>query len=325
MKKYIGIALAVLMVLGLATMGMATTEVDVDGTTTSGSFEFIAHNHSGTLDIWAREYYGSDLSSSNEFHAWGSYDATYKTKGICHEYLVPSYHGNVLTTSIQAHTNSYGGFSTQFYQDFDLTGYGTFEGLVVAYVEGNNGAEMNLVNSGGERSLQLTTYPSYSFQALSADGTGGTFLPAPDPLPEGYTPCSYRLGSYTVVGQDVFGEIDETGEYIVEPNIEAESNIFVSGTDGQAWMGLGCGTSSNDKGEIGHQGPSTGCISACGPLGNPGGTNLYVDAGSGYYSHHVQGEDYLNFAGGLYPGGGDFWLSGTFDDGMHATPWASAN
>lgn len=305
MKKIFVMAIAVLMVLGLATMGMAETEVEVDGTTTSGSFELIAHDHSGFLDIFSTELYDSQLSSRNEFHAWGSYDVTYKTEAMPGGYMT-GYTGGILKTSIQAHTNSYGGFSTQFYQDFDVTGYGTFEGAIGALVEGDVEAEMNLGNNGMERSLAVTHYPNDSATALHADGTSG----------------AYEIHSYTVVGEDIF----DKNPWNVGPDIEAESNIFVSGTGGDAWMSLGYSKLSNDEGKIRHAGPA-GAIGYCGPtLGKVGGTNVYVDAGSGSYSHYVHGEDYLNFEGGLCPGGGTFLLSGDFDDdGMHATPWTQAD
>lgn len=286
-------------------MGMAETTMDVTGTSTTGTLEVIGTGYSGHLNIFAADYpsgLAGPLGSSNYFDAWGSYDVTYKAEAVWGS-LVGK--GTVLNASIQASSNSYASFETKYYQDFDVTGYGTFEGLVGAYVEGDDGAEMNLGTGGHDRSIAVTHYPNCYATALHADGTSG----------------AYEIQSYTVVGEDIFN----LNLYNIGPDIEAESSITVSGTAGDAWMSLGYSKNSTDLGEISHAGPA-GSIGYCGPdLGNVGGTNVYVDAGSGDYSHYVYGEDYLDFEGGEYPGGGEFVLVGTFDDGMHATPWAQAD
>jgi len=305
MKKGLVIGLTVLIVLGLSMMSMATTEVSVDGTTTSGSAVVTVTGYSGSLDIHAYEFDGTRLSSSNEFHAWGSFDVTYKTEAIPGGYMT-SYTGGILKTSIQAETNSSGGFSSLWYQDFDVTGYGTYEAAIWAFVEGDDKAEMNLANNGGERSLAVCAYPHQSYDvALHADGTSGT----------------YTIKSQVMVGEDIF----DKNPYNIGPDVEGESFIQVFGTGGDAWMSFGYSKNATDQGKMRHAGPGpAGAIGYCGPtVGCTGGTCVYVDAGSGTFTHYAYGASTLNFEGGSYPGGGTFVLSGTFNNGMHAYPWAT--
>jgi len=144
------------MVLGLATVGMAT-DVTIVGVGT------------GHLDIDAKEYVGSKLGCHHSFDAWGSFvtDVDFSSPG---SYLVMDIQ--------QAKSSSYASFEAVWRQDFVVTNKDPLckrAGVFGLYAEGEDGASMNQQSN----ALRNNKIKLISGEAISAEGDTPLYVGGP--------------------------------------------------------------------------------------------------------------------------------------------------